>query len=67
MGLMDWGKRKIQKMTVWDMGLVKLACILLGLIIGAYASTFVKEYIGLFVVLFLAGYITLAYRVLIKK
>ena len=67
MGLMDWGEKKIKKITFWDMGLIKFACILFGLILGAYASTFVKQYIWLFVILFLTGYITVIYRVLIKK
>ena len=67
MGLINWGEKKIQKMTFGDMALTKFLCVIFGSIIGAYISTFVKQHTWLFVVLFIAGYITVIYRVLIKK
>jgi len=67
MNLIQWGESKIKRMTFWDMGLVKVSCILFGLILGAYISSFVRQYTCLFIILFLAGYITVIYRFLIKK
>lgn len=67
MGMIDWAENKIKKMTFWDMALIKYTCIFLGLIIGAYISGFVRQYIWLFLILFIAGYITAVYRFFIKK
>lgn len=67
MGLIDWGEKKIKKMTFGDMALTKFVCMIFGLVIGAYISTFVKQYAWLFVLLFIAGYVVVVYRVLIKK
>lgn len=67
MNILKWGEEKLGKMTVWDMALVKLICIFFGLILGAYASAFVKENIRLFIILFIIGYITVIYKVLLKK
>ncbi|MBN1445705.1 MAG: hypothetical protein JW957_06325 [Candidatus Omnitrophica bacterium] len=67
MNILKLGEEKIRKMTVWDMALVKLICVFLGLILGAYAAAFIKENILLFVILFIIGYITAIYRVLVRK
>lgn len=67
MNLIKWSEEKIRKMNFWDMGLVKFVCIFFGLILGAYISNFVRQYIWIFLILFLAGYITALYRFFIKK
>jgi len=67
MKLIKWGERKIQKMTFWDMALTKFVLIFFGLIVGAYISSFIKQYIWLFIILWIAGYITLIYNLFIKK
>ncbi len=67
MDIIRWGETKIRKMTFWDMGLIKFACIFFGLIIGAYASSFIRENVWLFAILFIAVYVIVVYRVVIKK
>ncbi len=67
MNVLKWGEGKIRKMTFWDMALVKLSCIFFGLILGAYASGFIKENICLFTVLFIIGYFTAIYKILFRK
>ena len=67
MDIVKWGEGKIRKMTFMDMALVKFTCILLGLILGAYASGFIKENILIFIILFILGYITAIYKLLLKK
>jgi hypothetical protein len=67
MGMKDWSEKKIKKMTFWDMALIKYTAMFFGLIIGAYISGFVRQYIWLFLILFIAGYITAVYRFFMKK
>lgn len=55
-------QKKIQKMTVWDMSILKTTLLLLGMIIGALISGFVKQYLLVFIVLFLVGYVAVMVR-----
>lgn len=44
----------IFKTKVWaplDIGLLKWSCILFGMIVGAYISSFVKDFLWLFILL----------------
>jgi uncharacterized membrane protein len=36
-------------MTFWDVGVLKIYCVLFGVIVGAYIATFVKENLWWFV------------------
>ena len=65
--MISWAEKKIKKMTFWDMTLTKFTAMFFGLIIGAYISGFVRQHIWLFLILFIAGYITAAYRFFVKK
>ncbi|HNS31565.1 MAG TPA: hypothetical protein PKN36_01140 [bacterium] len=67
MGMIEWGEKKIRKMTFWDMGLAKFVLILFGVIVGAFISSFVKRNIMPLLILLLAGYFVLIYRVLVRK
>ena len=51
MGLFTWVEAKIHNMKWYDMSLTKICLILLGLIIGAYASGFVKQNIAVIAIL----------------
>ena len=44
-------------MTIWDIGVLKVYCVLFGVIVGAYVSLFVREHLLWFVaaVLILGG------------
>ena len=60
--LMKFAKKTVKKMTVWDMALLKTAVLAIGLIIGAYMSVFVQQYIWWFV-----GVAVITYAILVKR
>lgn len=60
--LMKWAKKVTKKMTVWDMSLLKSTMVLIGIILGAYISTFVKTNIWYF-----AGVTAVLYIILLKR
>ena len=66
MGLWKWAEKSIKKMTLWDYALLKIVLILIGIIIGAYIATFVKDNIWYFGSIAILGYIILLTRVLKK-
>lgn len=51
MGLISWVNKKIPKLNVWDIGCIKWASILFGIIIGAYIADFTKRYIWILIIL----------------
>ena len=57
MGVFQWAERKTSAMTIWDIGVLKVYCVLFGVIVGAYLSLFVREHVLWFVaaVLILGG------------
>ena len=67
MGFKKYFEEKIHKLTLWDMYLIKIVLIIFGIIIGAYISTFVKQYLWYFVGAFVMLYAILLYRFFKKK
>jgi hypothetical protein len=55
MGILQWAEEKTDALTMWDIGVVKIYCVLFGVIVGAYIPVFVRENLWWFVcsVLFL--------------
>lgn len=49
MGLIQWAESKTNGLTIWDIGALKIYCVLFGVIVGAFASTFVQEHLWWFV------------------
>jgi hypothetical protein len=49
MGILEWAEKRTSAMTIWDVGVLKIWCVLFGVIVGAYISTFVKENLWWFV------------------
>jgi len=41
MELFHWANAKIRTLNAWDIGLLKIVCVLSGMILGAYLSSFV--------------------------
>lgn len=41
MGLIRWANAKIRALNTWDIGLFKIVCVLAGMILGAFVSSFV--------------------------
>ena len=62
MGLIQWAEQRTKGLNIWDIGVLKIYCVLFGMIIGAYVSSYVRGHIGWFVgaVLVLGGF--LGYR-----
>ena len=49
MGLLHWAEKKTKAMSIWDIGLLKWCCILVGMIIGACLSGFIVQNLGWFI------------------
>ncbi len=49
MGLFKFWDEKIKKMNVWDIGILKTYCLLIGVVIGAFVTDFVREYLTAFI------------------
>jgi hypothetical protein len=65
--VIEWAESKSHALTIWDTGLLKAYCVLFGMIVGAYASSFVTTHVSWFVVgvLFLGS--CYGYRLLTAK
>ncbi len=50
MGILQWAEKKTKGLTIWDIGILKVYCVLAGVIVGAYLSSFVKEHVLWFAV-----------------
>ena len=59
MGLIQWAEERTRALNIWDIGILKIYCVLFGMIVGAYASSFVRNQVGWFVgaVLVLGGFL----------
>ncbi len=57
MGVFEWAERRSNALTIWDIGVLKIYCVLFGIVVGAYISLFVREHVWWFVatVLILGG------------
>jgi uncharacterized membrane protein YoaK (UPF0700 family) len=55
--LNKWFEKKIKKIDIWDFALIKTTLIIAGIIIGAYITDFVKEFVWYWVALFVLFYV----------
>ena len=62
MGILQWAEKKTKGMTIWDIGVLKVYCVLFGVIVGAYLSSFVRENVLWFGVSVLILGSTVGYR-----
>ncbi len=67
MTLFNWAKEKIKKMTMWDMGAVKVICIIIGMVLGARFSLWVITNWVPLVFVALVLWIWLIYKIYFKK
>lgn len=51
MGFTSWTDKGIKGLNVWDIGLIKYSSMTVGLIIGAYISSFIKKHLKAFILL----------------
>jgi uncharacterized membrane protein YoaK (UPF0700 family) len=45
MDLFRWAEEKSQSLTIWDIGVLKIYCVLFGVVVGAYVPTFVRDHV----------------------
>ena len=59
MGLIQWAEERTKSLNLWDIGALKIYCVLFGMIVGAYVSSFVRDHVWWFggAVLILGGYL----------
>jgi len=50
MGLINWADRHCKNLDIWDIGAIKWASLLVGIIIGAYIANFTKQYLWWFII-----------------
>jgi len=62
MGLIRWAEERTRTMSIWDIGVLKICCVLFGMIVGAYVSTFVKGHVWWFVGVVLVLGVGLGYK-----
>ena len=60
---MKWAEGKVKKLTVFDFGIVKLYCALIGIVIGAYIANFVKAAVWYFLAIIVLMLIYLLVRI----
>jgi len=61
-GLIQWAEERTKALNMWDIGVLKIYCVLFGMIVGAYVSTFVRGYVWWFVGAVLVLGLGLGYR-----
>lgn len=66
MSYLKWVKSKLKKFTLVDFAILKTDVVLVGIIIGAYISNFVKINLRYFIITSVVLYILL-WRSLLKK
>lgn len=67
MSPMLWSEEKIKKMTIGDFAFLKIALVLLGIIVGSFIPMFVQQYLWVFILVLVAMYLLLLYRIFKKK
>jgi putative Mn2+ efflux pump MntP len=48
MGLFEWAERRTRALIIWDIGALKVCCVLLGMVVGAYIPGFVRDHLWWF-------------------
>ena len=67
MGLFEWIDKRVKAQNKWDVVILKLFCTTVGVILGAYISHFVIQYIWWFAVIGSLLFIYLLYRIFTFK
>ncbi len=62
MGLFQWADRRVKAQNIWDVGVLKLFCMIVGMVLGAYLSVFVIQYLWWFIIFGTIFFIYLAIR-----
>ncbi len=62
MGAFEWAENRTSALTIWDVGALKVYCVLFGMIVGAYIPAFVTQHVWWFAVPVLVLGVALGYR-----
>ena len=62
--IIDGVNQKVKAQNIWDIGILKIFCTIVGIILGAYSSTFVIQHVWWFVIVAIILFIWLMYRFL---
>ena len=50
MNVLEWANRRTRALTIWDIGVLKVYCVLFGVMVGAFFPTLVREHLWWFLV-----------------
>jgi len=67
MGIIKWSNQKIKSYSVWDIGVLKIFCVIAGMILGAYVSSFVKQYLWWLIIIGIILFVFLLIRFFTAK
>ena len=67
MGIIKFLNQKIKSYTVWDIGVLKIFCVIAGMILGAFISSFVKQNLWWLIIIGIVLFIFLLIRFLTAK
>ncbi len=62
MTFFEWADQKVKTRTIWDIGVLKTFCVVVGMIIGAYLAEFVLRYETWFLIAGIVLFIVLIIR-----
>ena len=48
MKLIQWTEERARRLTIWDTGVLKTYCVLIGMVFGAYVPAFVTRNVAWF-------------------
>ncbi len=67
MNLISWADQKVKSMNVWDWGILKIFCVLIGMILGSFIVSFVQTNMIWLIVICILLLVYLLYRILTIK
>lgn len=67
MNLFQWADEKVKNQTIWDVGVLKIFCVIIGMILGACWSEFIFRYQMWFIIAAVVLFVILMIRVFTGK
>ena len=62
MAIFEWADRKVKAQTVWSIGILKIFCTFVGIVLGAYISNYAIQNVWWFVAIGGVLFLWLVYR-----
>lgn len=67
MGMLEWAEQRLHALTIWDIGVMKLLLLLVGMIAGAFMPLFVRVHLRWFVIIAALLWAFMIYRLLAAR